>query len=87
MALRLAYRLALAGLRHEQRKHVVHSPEHSEYLASLVATTIIERIGGTRVASLTRVALITPSRSYLTSHLQHAPTDPPFLLGSQAHLD
>jgi hypothetical protein len=59
LALRLAYRLALVGLRQEQRKHVVYSPEHSEYLASLVATTIIEHIGDTRVASLTRVALIT----------------------------
>ena len=45
LALRLAYRLALTGPRHEQRQHVVHSPEHSEHSSFLIATTIIERMG------------------------------------------
>lgn len=59
LALRLAYRLALAGPRHEQRKHVVHSPEHRD-VPLLVPEAIIKRIDRTRVASLKRVALITP---------------------------
>ena len=132
LALRLACRLALTGPRHEQRQHVVHALEHSGHFSSLIATTIIERMGCTRgcltqarrarragkarqagtglarhacrgflAARLTsschqRSALsrafnihhwtFVPHASCLTSHLQHAPADLPFLLGSQPHL-
>lgn len=45
MALRLAYRLALAGPRHEQRKHVVHTSEHRD-VPLLSPDAIVEDIGG-----------------------------------------
>lgn len=52
----------------------------------LSPATIVERIGGTRVALLSESRSSRLSRSYVTSHLQHAPADSPFLLGSQPHL-
>ena len=54
LALRLAYRPALAGPRHEQRKHMAHTSEHRD-VPLLSPDTIAERIGYTRNA-LTRAS-------------------------------